>query len=342
MSGLRSEILVVLLMAACGARSRGDCTDTATCADAGGAKGEEDCANGNDDDGDGLVDCADPDCAARGFACWPAPPAGWSGPVALAARPEASPLPDCAAPFGEAVLDGGEGFEAPGATCTCLCSKPTGVTCTGGSVRVHSDLTCSSPCGAERSFAVGDCLSTGCTASALAISWTTSGGRCEPRALPAPSRWRERARACAVSGSRGGCGEAVCAPAAPAGFAAKLCVVRAGEHACPGAPYTDRALYDAGTKDDRTCDCACGAPVGTACSAQVAGYTDASCTQATGVPAPVSGACGAYFASSESVALRIAEASPSIVSPGTCAPSGGSVTAGSVQPDRRTTVCCAR
>lgn len=61
----------------------------------GGATGVEDCANGDDDDGDGLTDCADPDCGAVGYACVAAPPSGWSGPVAIYEGPfaEAIPLP---------------------------------------------------------------------------------------------------------------------------------------------------------------------------------------------------------------------------------------------------------
>src|SRR5262245_45608356 len=43
-----------------------------------GAAGREDCLNGVDDDGNGLVDCAYPACGAAGFACAPAPPDGWS------------------------------------------------------------------------------------------------------------------------------------------------------------------------------------------------------------------------------------------------------------------------
>ena len=33
----------------------------------GGEPGSEHCKNGIDDDGDGLVDCADPDCASKRF-----------------------------------------------------------------------------------------------------------------------------------------------------------------------------------------------------------------------------------------------------------------------------------
>src|SRR6185436_995373 len=38
----------------------------------------EDCENGVDDDGDGLVDCADPDCAKLGYQCVAAVPSGWT------------------------------------------------------------------------------------------------------------------------------------------------------------------------------------------------------------------------------------------------------------------------
>ena len=44
----------------------------------GGGSMKEDCTNGKDDDGDGKIDCADPDCAD--YRCTPKVPAGWEGP----------------------------------------------------------------------------------------------------------------------------------------------------------------------------------------------------------------------------------------------------------------------
>src|SRR5580658_7572719 len=41
----------------------------------------EDCANGMDDDCNGLADCADPACQSAGYACETPAPTGWSGPV---------------------------------------------------------------------------------------------------------------------------------------------------------------------------------------------------------------------------------------------------------------------
>src|SRR5262245_6655050 len=46
------------------------------------ATGDEDCTNGVDDNGDGLIDCADPRCSP-GFACVSIIPTGWQGYVAL-------------------------------------------------------------------------------------------------------------------------------------------------------------------------------------------------------------------------------------------------------------------
>jgi hypothetical protein len=41
-----------------------DCDDPDCAADASCATGETACVDGRDDDGDGLTDCDDPDCAA--------------------------------------------------------------------------------------------------------------------------------------------------------------------------------------------------------------------------------------------------------------------------------------
>lgn len=55
----------------------------------------ESCSNGIDDDGDGLVDCADPNCSDDGWQCVPAVPSPWLGPVAFWSGESAEAFPGC-------------------------------------------------------------------------------------------------------------------------------------------------------------------------------------------------------------------------------------------------------
>ena len=97
----------------------------------------EQCLNGIDDDGDQLVDCADPDCKGAGYQCSPNPPAGWSGPFAFYDGPSA---PACPSSFSNEFANGGIGFLGPPAACSkCTCST----THCRAFVSRHSDSACS-------------------------------------------------------------------------------------------------------------------------------------------------------------------------------------------------------
>src|SRR5262245_29671494 len=90
----------------------------------------EDCTNGVDDDGDGAVDCEDPDCAGAAFTCVAPAPADWNGP-AIFGQTVGDHALACATPWTKKV-------DAP--TCTaCSCS---GGTC-GTPSSSFSDGSCS-------------------------------------------------------------------------------------------------------------------------------------------------------------------------------------------------------
>jgi len=87
----------------------------------------EDCGNGEDEDLDGLIDCADDDCSS--YTCAPVVSDGWTGPVALYLGTD--PSPDCGAAGGFTTLafDGGT-LDSLGYTCPACGCDPTPVTCT--------------------------------------------------------------------------------------------------------------------------------------------------------------------------------------------------------------------
>jgi hypothetical protein len=92
---------------------------------------ETSCYDGVDNNGDGLVDCADPTCASIA-ACIAAAPAGWTGYAALYDGPTAG-APSCAAPLSTMLAPGNAELTAAPATCTpCTCGPSNGVACAAG------------------------------------------------------------------------------------------------------------------------------------------------------------------------------------------------------------------
>lgn len=92
------------------------------------APAETSCFDGLDDNGDGLVDCAEPTCASIS-GCVSAIPLGWSGHAALYEGPLAG-APICPTPFIDTLAPGNAGLVAPPASCTsCACGAPTNGAC---------------------------------------------------------------------------------------------------------------------------------------------------------------------------------------------------------------------
>src|ERR1700759_428939 len=92
------------------------------------AASAERCFDGIDNNGDGLVDCADPSCASVA-GCVAAVPWGWTGHTALYDGAIAG-APSCAAPFATAVMPGNaELTAAPSSCAACVCCAPNGVSC---------------------------------------------------------------------------------------------------------------------------------------------------------------------------------------------------------------------
>jgi hypothetical protein len=89
----------------------------------------ENCFDGIDNNGDGLVDCADPLCAGQAV-CAPAVPAGWQGHVELFDGAQAN-APGCILPWngGELVAGNASPTGAPAACSACTCGAPSGGKC---------------------------------------------------------------------------------------------------------------------------------------------------------------------------------------------------------------------
>jgi hypothetical protein len=242
----------------------------------------EDCLDGCDDDGDGLVDCEDPDCSD--YVCAPAPPSGWSGPLVLS---PAGSTPACPPLFdGAASRTGDELTNVPPASCACTCGPASGATCTGNATLLR--------------FATSDCSDTPAMLSIPPASACSGGigtmwggkallaatpGTCTGTDTPTKPAPETAARAlCEAARVGGGCGAGVCVAPTPPTFEPGACVVRAGDVACESSAYVARTVvYTGGIADERTCPaCTCEAATGAACEGAVTLYTNGACSAPAG------------------------------------------------------------
>ncbi|HXU06702.1 MAG TPA: hypothetical protein VN903_37355 [Polyangia bacterium] len=288
----------------------------------------ENCRNGVDDDGNGLVDCADPACAA--YACVAAAPSGWSGPVAL--WEGSGTAPACPTVFDTMAYAGQGGLTAGNASCSS-CS------CIGAPCNVYIQFFDGATCGAGTQTYSGNTL--GCHSPPFTptfsrayysgvqqgITCTTPTGGAITRDTPA---FQTTARACSSSTVivQGGCSAgSVCAPRSTSPYQTALCVYRTGTYPCPTG-YTVGHSYASGATDGRACS-ACNCTNLNCYDAKVTEFSGASCTGTVGMTQPLPDmypACGGAVGTTRSRRIQIS-----------C--SGGQLT-GSVSATNPVTVCC--
>jgi hypothetical protein len=297
--------------------------------------GPEDCTNGLDDDGDGLVDCEDTDCDP-GFACVPKKPGGWNGPIALYdGDPAASP--GCPVEFPAVAYEGNDDLVPMPAVCTgCTCGAP-GVTCTPAPLVLHGNAQCANQTGSAAQPQPGQCgpiQPPNGTAAYSAAAPQANAGACQPSMVTTmvpPPTWQTTGLACGAGATGTGCGAtSICAPRAPSPFGAGLCVYRSGDHACP-AGYGVKHLYYDNVVDSRGCDpCTC-APAVASCAATTTVFADGVCI-APSLSVPNDGSCKAGPVGG-TITIQV---TPS----GSCMPTGGAPHGTVVPGALTTTVCC--
>lgn len=332
--------------------------------------GVEDCSNGLDDNCDGKVDCADPQCQPA-FTCAPVVPAGWVGPIEFWQASNPATAPNCDLGYG-GTRDGQGGLATPPpAMCGCSC-RAMGQTCSrAGSLFQQTDCAgvCATvtpdPNGACTAVPAGTCGSEG--SFELASAPTPSGGTClaTPSTTLPPLTWATSDRVCAYSGlldSPGGCttgARCVRAPAGGAsGYGTTACVYSTMDPpptTCP-AGYAARApvTYYAGATETRGCvaSCTCsGTPSNGSCSGTIdlyGNFPDAGCTGAHDTyaagGAPVCQCFGqAQCGANDLVVLNNAPGfvqANYTVTPGTCGAPAQPLPTGTAVPATPTTVCC--
>jgi hypothetical protein len=345
--------------------------DVATDTNDGCSSVKENCTNGIDDNCNGLIDCADPECMSQGFTCVPPwASSGWTGPTVLydafqAGGPAPTPL-SCtgagaytqALPTAVSTRLGNYDPTAANPTCGCTCgSTVQGVTCPEPSVTGSTNMC---PGGGTTVSATATATCSQLTASDDFNSFTVaqgaaSGGSCPSNdtGLPVPSwnvatGWEGAGSACTTgraassyfSGAQGGCtGTEVCVEPLPGAFnGGAACVFLSGKATCPTG-YSTEHDYFTGANDTRSCEytCTC-TPTGVACTADLTVSNQSTCT-------------GGMTMTDLSIGCTsVSDYSPvwmeaTVASTGSCtfaagAVAGGAAATGSVTPTGQVTVCC--
>jgi hypothetical protein len=292
-----------------------------------------------------------PHCGGQ-FACVPAVPPGWSGPVELYDGSDAPPA--CTPRFTGPSYDGNGSLGATPATCGCSCGAATGVQCPSPTLTLYAGAPGLTACTSTQKcasvqFPANVCSPLPtlplCSMASGTITYVSgpgsapTGGSCaaSPSVGLAPVTWGVNARACASSlaPAQTDCAASqICAPVPASPYQSGLCVAQAGDAACP-AGYPAKTLYYGGVSDTRTCaGCSCGPVTGASCSAKLetSTSTDSSCSASVityGLPLNT---CAPVQSTGE---FRVT----TVLSGGACAPSTPAPS-GAATPTSPTTFCC--
>ena len=252
------------------------------------------CDNGIDDNCDGKIDCADPECSGDGgqWACTalPATP-GWT----IAAY-EPSARPACPTNFSGAQDQVISGVTAGPDSCGCNCFNTKAATCRGTwEWAEFSTDSCSGAITSGLPLTQGGCLSNPGDNLAQASWWkgaatgaTTVAGTCSGVSAVAnkPAVTASQGETCSLTQAGGGCAAGfVCAPIVTSDF--QLCSTYPGAATCPMG--TTRTSLYTGYTDTRSCgSCACGTEDLGCVLTGAEFFTSASCT---GSACEISGSC---------------------------------------------------
>jgi hypothetical protein len=322
--------------------------------------GPENCTNGIDDNCDGKIDCADPQCAA--YACVPPVPAGWTGPVAWWQAANPSTAPACPGQYGTPInVSSGLGALPP--TCgACSCSVSTQPTCAATGT-FHVDQMCQSPCqtattvilastGTCTMVATNTCGSGGSFSLAPSLP-TPTGGACKANPgtkTVSPPTWALGGRVCPYAGANdsGGCPVTDSCVAIPGGsYGRDLCVYSTKQPAptsCPPGYNTNTAFpqtfYQSvtDTRDCTACGCASTPSAGT-CSGSVSIYGSTANGCSGTVAATVAFGAGCTMYSGAGLSPGWVQATYA-VNGAACGVTGQPTQTGSAMSSQPITVCC--
>ncbi len=297
--------------------------------------GNEDCTNGEDDDRNGAIDCADARACGTIASCIPLADSGWLGPFAVY---DASGQIDCPSVWPDRIptLLHRDADESDFACGTCACDSHCHIR-----VDLFGDKTCTDPV-ATASVEQGVCVQSLIPAGASSVELSPRGFACEATVAGrdlTPATWSTTVTLCGASGFGGGCGAAQCASVPPLlGDEVHVCIAREGSFDCPATGFTQsrEAFAAAQPTDTRACAaCDCAPPDGDDCGGKLNTYTEATCTMCGGLNVACSEISPGCLDLTDGVGLGYAEYAPDKQ----CAPSGGAET-GAVAGELPWSICC--
>jgi hypothetical protein len=244
------------------------------------------CNNGVDDDCNGLVDCADPQCQALGWTCMPAVPSSW---VLVAYDPGGRPA--CAGGWGSSVPvvedpDAGPPF------CTCACGGPLANPCVDGVATLSLGQNACA-CGAVQNLPLvsdGGCDPIGSFIGPPCNSWGdgvvkpvgpgSAPVACVDDPQVPPVTFGAQGETCVPQeNAGGGCPSGTGCLPGPA--PAVACVEAAGAQGCPPGFTQQHVVYDpTNVVDQRSCgSCGCTTTPTSCTGATLTLYDDPACAQ---------------------------------------------------------------
>jgi hypothetical protein len=312
----------------------------------------EDCTNGIDDNCNGLVDCADPECTGDGgdFSCTALPDvSGWTI-VAYDSNGDQA-CPSYYSSTGSTVV---VSASASPDSCTCNCANTAPATCQGAwawTTNGTSPSCGTAPSSGGNGIDNGQCQNSNGTDPLNPTYYFigapnnvhTQAGSCSASGAVTskPAANVVHGETCALPQAGAGCSTGgVCAPKVTSGFS--RCSVMSGSATCPTG-FVQSAVYTTST-DTRTCSgCACGT-VDLACN--VTGMYFFSNTGCNGGNYTMTESCTDVSSSTLADYGGNSNSFQAVVSnngqAGTCSVTSNSTAQGSVGPDTSTTVtvCC--
>lgn len=312
----------------------------------GGGSGSENCLDGKDNNGNNLIDCADPACQS-GFECAPPVPGGWQGYYRLfQQKNNAAALAPSACPDGSQPT---RMFTTPAqASCSqCQCGALTGAQCRSAQLQCTIKVQDCSSGLQDWTAAVPDgnsCYKNGkpnvlsCQSNSPPVA---NSGSCQPSGGTYQNQkhlFDGLVDVCNRSPSGGGCspGQA-CVQRTTGTYAGALCIRSDGDVKCPSSWATTRIVaYQSGV-DQRGCTpCRCTTDSSESCSP--AAYTFFDYDGCYGTQISVTGGC-VDLSSLVDLGTWGARLTSAPVVTGSCTVSGGNST-GSVQVQGTATFCC--
>jgi len=312
------------------------------------ASNVEVCNNGIDDNCNGLVDCADPECGPAKWQCTTqAVPAGWTVVEYVSSS---APPAGCDTSYASSSTV----YEGPFSTttCPCECTVGTAGSCDNGSFGVilsNPSQKCPGPA-TNYPAGGGACEPTtppGYTPGAGAKQQITpvpyTPGTCQPAGgTPTPPPVPANGHVCAeaVPSGAGCANNGACVPAVQSGYS--LCIEKASPGGAIACPPGFGNVHDVGNSitDSRTCStCECGTPTGQCNGAMVTLFTGAQCDGGTAT-VQANGACDDVTVSTTATNPTFAAYEYSASVANELCGQGASTASGSVALTNPSTICC--